>query len=202
MIKNNYQGKFIVFEGLDGSGQSTQAELLKLYLEKERNKNVILTKEPTPQNIGKLIRQGLQRKIGFSSRTFQLLFCADRSHHLETEIIPALKKGKWVICDRYVFSTLAYGTLKLDFNWLLTLGKNFLIPDITLLLKVKPSICIKRIDKNRGKREFFEQEEILKKVWNNYIKLTKKFKNIFVVDGEQSIAKVSEDIKKVVEKLK
>lgn len=201
MIKNNYRGKFIVFEGLDGSGQSTQAEILKKYLEMEKNKDVILTKEPTSQNIGKLIRDGLQRKIDFSARTFQFLFCADRSHHLENEIISSLRKGKWVICDRYVFSTLTYGSLKLDFDWLLTLSKGFLMPDITVLLKVKPDICIKRIDKNRGKREFFEQERILKKVWNNYMKLTSRFKNIFVVNGEQSIEKVSEDIKKVIEKV-
>lgn len=202
MIKNNYQGKFIVFEGLDGSGQSTQAELLKTYLAKEKKKKVIATKEPTQGEIGLLIRQVLQHKVTLPPEALQLLFCADRSCHLEHEIIPALKNGRWVICDRYVFSTIAFGALKLNINWLTTLNENFLMPDVTLLLKVKPGICIERIDKNRGKREFFEQEEILKKVWNNYIKLTKKFKNIFVVDGEQSIEKVSEDIKKIIEKSK
>lgn len=202
MIKNNYKGKFIVFEGLDGSGQSTQAELLRLYLEKEKKKKVIITKEPTQREIGLLIRQVLQHKITVPPEALQLLFCADRAHHLKNDVIPALERGVWVICDRYFFSTIAFGSLKLNMDWLATLNENFLMPDIVILLKVRPNICIERIDKNRGKREFFEQEKILKKVWANYIKLTKKFKNIFVVDGEQSIEKVSEGIKKIIENMK
>lgn len=187
---------FIVFEGLDGSGQSTQAKLLKDYLEKERNFSVILTKEPTDQPpVGSLIRQILRKEISVNPATLQLLFCADRSEHLERVIKPAIKKNQWVISDRYFYSTIAYGSLNLDVEWLIKLNEQFLIPNIVFLLKVRPEICLQRIDVNRGKREFFEEKEKLKKVWQTYEILGWRFSNIKVIDGEKSIEEVFEEVK-------
>jgi len=203
MKKNIYSGKFIVFEGLDGSGQSTQAKLLKEFLEKEKKISVILTKEPTNQApIGVLIRQVLKKEIKVDPLALQLLFCADRAEHLKNVIEPALRNKQWVVSDRYFFSTIAYGSLNLNFNWLIKLNENFLMPDIIFLLKVKPEICLKRIDVNREKREFFEESGKLKKVWNGYQLLKKKYSNVKIIDGEKSIKEVFLKIKKEIEILK
>jgi len=186
--------KFIAFEGLDGSGQTTQAKLLKKYLE-EQGIKVVLTKEPTDKPpIGNLIRRVLQHKIKVSPGTLQLLFCADRYEHLERIIKPALKKGYWVITDRYLYSTLAYGALNSDLDWLVAINQIFLKPDIVFLLKVRPEVCLKRIDQSRGKREFFEKENILREVWQFYQNLARRFPEIVIVDGEKSIKDVFQDL--------
>lgn len=136
-----------------------------------------------------------------SPECLQLLFSADRSHHLEKEIIPLLERGVIVICDRYFFSTLAYGVLGVkDFNWLLGLQKQFLFPDVTFFIKVSPKICIERINKERFGSALFEKEEILGNVWKNYDKLAKRFKDIYVLNGERSVDKIAQDIQKIIEK--
>lgn len=203
MKKNIYKGKFIVFEGLDGSGQSTQAQLLNDYLEKEKNVLVVLTKEPTNEPpIGTLIRQILKKEISVSSATLQILFCADRSEHLENIIKPALQKGQWVISDRYFGSTIAFGSLNLDTDWLIALNEKFLQPDIIFLLKVRPEICLERIDKdkNRRQREFFEESEKLKKVWQTYEILPQRFENVYLINGEESPQEIFEQIRKIIGK--
>ncbi|HOK35085.1 MAG TPA: dTMP kinase [Candidatus Pacearchaeota archaeon] len=196
MLKNPYSGKFIVFEGLDGSGKTTQVALLAKHFKKEKQK-VHLTAEPTNFAIGKLIKSYVSGHSKISNKCLQLLFTADRAYHLEKEIIPLLKKGTIIICDRYFLSTLAYGALDVDFDWLLNLNKNFILPDITFLLKVSPEICIKRIKKERSSRTLFEKETKLKKVWQNYQKLAQQFKNIYLIDGEKPINEISNEIKKI-----
>lgn len=189
---------FIVFEGLDGSGQSTQAKLLKDYLEKERNLSVVLTKEPTDKPpIGDLIRRILRKEIFVSPAALQLLFCADRSEHLEQVIKPALKKNQWVISDRYFYSTVVYGSLNLDVEWLIKLNEQFLIPDVVFLLKVSPEICLQRIDESRDKREFFEELDKLKRIWQTYEILSQRFSNIKVIDGERNIEEVLKEVKRI-----
>jgi len=192
MITNPYPGKFIVFEGLDGSGTTTQANLLFKYLKKQ-GKKVYLTGEPTRSLIGGLIEGQISGDWKSTPECLQLLFTADRAHHLEKGIIPLLKKGITVICTRYILSTLAYGNLDIkDEKWLMTINKKFIWPDITFLLKVSPKICIERIKKERFHKELFEKEEKLKKVSKNYLKFAKKpapyqtegfgagFKNIYI----------------------
>ncbi len=207
MLKNPYPGKFIVFDGLDGSGMSTQAQKLVEFLNKKEQKlkfghtGAYLTKEPTSSLIGGLIKSQLTHEWKSSPECLQLLFSADRAHHLEKEVIPLLEKGVIVISDRYFFSTLAYGLLEIkDFNWLLNLQKRFLMPDITFFLKVSPKICIERIRKERFGVTLFEKEEVLKKVWKNYERISKKFKNVYIINGERSVDKIFKDIKKIVEK--
>lgn len=189
--------KFIVFEGLDGSGQSTQVKLLADAFLKQ-NKNVLITKEPTDKPpIGSLIRQVLKKEIKVEPATLQLLFCADRSEHLAKVILPGLKDGKWVISDRYFFSTIAYGSLDLDFEWLIKLNEQFLKPDIVFLLKVRPEICLARIDKARPQRQFFEEKKKLDKVLKGYETLANRFDNIKIIDGEKPIKKVHQEITKL-----
>lgn len=201
MIKNNYPGKFIVFEGLDGSGQSTQAGKLVDFLNLPEQKlkfghtGAHLTKEPTSSLIGGLIRSQLTHDWKSSQECLQLLFCADRAHHLEKEIILLLEKGVIVVCDRYFFSTIAFGSLDIkDRDWLLNLNKNFLLPNFTFLLKVSSKICIERISKTRYGMTLFEQEEKLGKVWENFERLSKEFENIYVINGERPVDKISQEI--------
>ncbi len=205
MIKNNFFGKFIVFEGLDGSGQTTQANSLKDFLVKKGYK-VVLTKEPTlSSKAGREIRKILDKEKSLSPRKLQEFFAQDRRKHLKDLIIPALKQKKIVISDRYFFSSLAYGSAEgLSLNQLIKLNKKFLMPDLTFILKVKPETCIKRIKKRGTKRTLFEKKLKLKKVWGFYEILPEYFKGIgflnkvYVINGERPVKEVSEEIKKIV----
>mgnify|MGYP003878235151 CR=1 FL=1 len=197
MIKNPYKGKFIVFDSLDGAGNSTQAKLLADFLN-HIGKKTHLTKEPTSYLIGGLIKSQLTGDWKSSPECLQLLFCADRAYHLEKEIIPLLKRGVNVISDRYFFSTMAYGNLAInDLNWLIKLNEKFILPDLTFFLKVSPKVCIERIKKDRFEVTLFEREKILKKIWKNYEILAKKFKNIFVINGERSIEEIEKEIQTI-----
>lgn len=197
MKKNPYPGKFMVFEGLDGSGTTTQIELLLEYFKKK--KKVHFTSEPTHYLIGGLIKSWVSHDWQSTPECLQLLFTADRAYHLDKEIIPLLKKGVNVICDRYFLSALAYGSLEIkDKKWLFNLNKNFILPDITFLLKVRPAICIKRMRKERFSLTLFEEKGKLKKIWKNYEKFSREFKNIYIINGEKSIEEVFKEIKKII----
>jgi len=156
-----------------------------------------VTKEPTNNLIGGLIRGALTKEWTASNTCFQLLFSADRAHHLDREIIPSLDKGNVVITDRYYFSTIAFGSLDCDKDWLKSLNKNFLEPDIVYLVKVPPEECIKRIGKARFEFELFEEVEKLKKVWETYEELAKDSDKVHIIDGMQSKERVHEEIVKI-----
>lgn len=202
MIKNTYSGKFFVFEGLDGSGQSTQANLLKDFLIK-KGFEVILTKEPTKTSeAGRKIRQILDEKTKSDSADLQKLFVQDRQEHLEKEIIPALKQGKFVISDRYCFSTFCFGASDgLDIDYLIKLNDNFLLPDATFILKVSPRVCMERIEKRGTTRTLFEKEVKLAKVWENYKTIPQRFENVFIIDGEKPIQEVHQQILSIIIKV-
>lgn len=195
------KGIFIVFEGLDGSGQTTQIALLENYL-KSQNKKVHITHEPTDNIIGGLIRGLLTKSWSLNNAGMQLLYCADRSHHLEAEIIPALDARQIVISGRYFFSTIAFGSLNNDITWLETLNEKFPHADITFFIRVSPRECIRRINGSRFRKELFEKEKILEKVIKTYDKIfaSKKYKNIHIINGEQSVEKVSQDVIKIIDR--
>jgi len=200
MIDNIYPGKFIVIEGLDGSGQSTQVSHLAEFLA-NRGHNVVATKEPTmDSNYGREIRRVLDEHIEMDPLEFQKLYAKDREEHLNNKVIPALKEGKVVISDRYFFSTFAFGTAHgSDLETLIELNSNFLYPDIIFLLQVKPKICIKRIEERGSHKDLFEKEERLAKVWDVYKTLPARFKNMKVIDGERSVGEIADEIKQKVE---
>ena len=201
MKKNTFPGKFIVFEGLDGSGQSTQSGLLKDFLI-ENGYNVVLTKEPTlDSEAGKKIRKVLDKELEISSKGLQELFVQDRREHLEKIIIPALKRGSMVISDRYFFSTFAFGaSAGVDLEWLIKINNQFLYPNITFLLKVSPETCVDRIMKRGIKTTLFEKVEKLKNVWQTYKILPERFDSIYVIDGEKSIEDVFKQVEEVISK--
>ena len=189
---------FIVFEGLDGSGSTTQAKLLAERLEKTGRAS-LLTKEPTDGTpIGKMIREILQHKWSASPESLQLLFCADRAEHLRNIIVPALTNKQMVICDRYVLSTLAYGGMYVDIEWLHDLNKFFIQPDLTFLLQLEPSKCLERITGRGSDIELFETKEKMEKIWRNYHALSERYANIHPLDADRPVDQVAGEIWEVV----
>jgi len=192
-------GKLIVFEGIDGSGITTQSTLLRNYL-LSKNKEVILTKEPTDGLIGGIIKSALRREWATDPLTLQTLFAADRSHHLKTEIEPALKKGKIVICDRYILSSLVFGSLGVSVGILKQLNAEFRRPHITIIVDTHPRICIERMKKARHHVELFEEEQKLEQVRRNMLSLKNYFPDTYVVDGNRAPEEVLNEITKIINK--
>lgn len=193
MLRNKYKGIFITLEGLDGSGLTTQSSKVADFF-RNNGMRAYLTKEPTDNVIGGLIRGALSGVYKLPHTALQLLFSADRGHHLNREIVPILEKNRMVVCDRYFFSTIAFGSLNIDRKWLLEMNRHIMLPDLTILLKVSPKICVERIRANRFDFELFEKVEELTKVWRTYEWLTKKFKNTVVINGEGGIEDVNDKI--------
>ncbi|PIW75672.1 MAG: dTMP kinase, partial [Candidatus Portnoybacteria bacterium CG_4_8_14_3_um_filter_44_10] len=165
-------------------------------------REVILTKEPTMDSeAGRQIRAILDEKIKIEAAEIQRLFVQDRKEHLDNLIIPALRAGKIVISDRYFFSTLAFGAVSSNLEWLIGLNKDFLLPDMTFLLLVRPEICVDRIIKRGEGVKLFEKLPTLEKVYKNYQIIAERFENIHVVNGEESAEEVFEEIKNEISKL-
>ncbi|MBA7572342.1 Thymidylate kinase [subsurface metagenome] len=206
------KGLFITFEGLDGSGKTTQIELLNNYL-KSKGFDVVTTIEPGGTEIGGKIRNILldNENLDMSHKAETLLFLASRAELVSDVIVPALREGKIVICDRFFDSTVVYqgiarglGEKKiLDMSLWATGG---IVPDITFLLSVKVSRGKKRMDTVSKKRDRIELEKdnFKKKIYKGYLDIAGKNKDrIVVIDGEKSIESIFEEIKsKVCEYLK
>ena len=178
------KGIFIVLEGPDGSGQSTQTALLARWFRK-KNLRVFVTKEPTNSLIGGIIRSILKKEWKVDMKTLQLLFTADRAYHLQMEIEPLLKKGINVISDRYILSNLAFGSLEEDLEWLKKINSKFPEPDLTFILNVPGKVCAERIAKSRFSFEIFETADKLEKIRKNYLGLKNYQKNTHVIVGDE-----------------
>ncbi|MDP3724846.1 MAG: dTMP kinase [Nanoarchaeota archaeon] len=179
---------FLVVEGLDGSGKTTQGTLIGDEL-RNKGREVVMTKEPTATSaIAQKLADALAKKIKVEPRELQELFTRDRKDHVERLIMPILEKGLVVISDRYAFSTLAYGSLHHDEKWLKELNAHFPLPDLTLFFDVEPNECLQRIG-HRGKpQELFEEKKKLEKIRNAYLKISKEFPLHFkVIDGNGTI---------------
>lgn len=180
------KGKFIVIEGPDGCGKTSLQFSLAQWLETDFE--VLKTREPTHELVGRYIRNiilGMKKQV--SEDRIQNLFVADRRQHLKNQIIPALEEGKIVICDRYFFSTIAYGVSSgLTLQWLIKLNSKFLFPDLTLYIRTPPEICINRMNQRKGTTEKFEKIEILEEVVRVYDYLANNFKNFKVIDGNDA----------------
>jgi len=197
--KGHWRGKFIVLEGLDGSGQSTQVERVAAALAK-RGVRVLTTKEPTDGVVGSLIREVLQFQRRVDPRTLQRLFVADREEHLRNVIIPHLERGVVVISDRYVFSTVAFGSLDVPVQDLLRWNADFPLPDLTIILKVPPRVCVERMRRSRAALELFEEEKKLMRVWKTYERLAGWFRSgAVIVGGERDREEITEEILEVIQ---
>jgi len=192
-------GLLIAFDGLDGSGLSTQANLLRDHLT-GKGISVILTKEQTDGSIGGLIKSSLREEFKISPLALQLLFAADRAHHLASEIEPSLNEGKTVICDRYILSSLAFGSLKVDMNFMKEMNSRFRKPDINFIIDTEPKECIERIKKSRSHLELFEDENTLTGVRSNFLLIRDMFANTHAINGNRKIEEVFDEIKNIIDK--
>ena len=206
---NAEKGKFIVFEGLDGSGQTTQANLLTKWIMEKRSQYAYYTKEPSDGPIGLMLRLFLSKRLycapsngnGNPRRpdetTMALCFAADRADHIHNEISPKLKDGVHVIADRYYHSSLAYQSVEAELPWIREINRNIIRPDLTLFLDVPPAICMERMQ-SRWKVELYEDLDNLEKVRKNFLLTIEKSKvegeRIEVIDGHQSPKDVHRDI--------
>ncbi len=193
---NPFPGFFIDIEGLDGSGQSTQIQLLKKELDL-KGISYLLTKEPNEDcYLGREIRQILKKEKKVESPLkLQEMFVDNRRNHLKKIIIPQLKNNGMVITDRYLWSTVAYGSLDINPQQTLEMNKDFILPDMTFFIKTSPQECMRRMKTSRSSLEYFEELDKLKKVYETYLNLSKKFKdNIMVINGEDKEEKIAEKI--------
>lgn len=188
------RGRFLVIEGIDGAGTTTQARLLGERL-KRAGRRVHVTAEPSGGPVGALIRQVLSGRLRgkgpdgpFDADALALLFAADRLDHSRTEIAPALEAGIDVISDRYTLSSLAYQALTTgDPRWVATLNSRAPAPDVTILLKVVPEVAFARRASASHSREIFERAAFQRRVAAAYDKavglLRRKGERVEVIDG-------------------
>ncbi len=188
------KGKFIVLEGIDGSGTTTHSNKLAKWI-RSKNFEVVVTMEPSEGSIGRIIRNYLLFGGGFPA-FHALLFAADRVEHTEKVIKPLLNRGVIVVSDRYVESSIVYQTAEgLDIEWIETINKFAIEPDLTIFLDVEPKVALNR--KNRVK-EKFENVEFLKEVRRIYLERA-RIKSYPVVDTSRPLEIVYEDIVRCVE---
>jgi dTMP kinase len=197
------KGTFLVMEGLDGSGKTSTIKLLSSFFKNIGRKHIVVT-QPSQTLIGGLIRSRLRKEWECNGGCLQALYLADGINTINKEILPNLKKGIDVICDRYSLSAYAYGSVGADYNWLKNSFDVFINPDITFFLDVPVTECVKRLQKEKESLELYENENILNRVYNNYLRAINDFKeqhNIVKINGNQSIEKVSEDIKNILKNI-
>jgi dTMP kinase len=160
------RGSFIVFEGIDGSGKSTQLELLAASL-REAGHDVLVTREPTDGPAGRRIREMLEGDEAVAPEQELAWFFEDRAEHVRDVIAPALEAGLVVVCDRYFLSTVAYQGAR-GFDWPQILADSearFPVPDLVLLLQVSPEAGLTRTETRTGHAEpIFENAEFLNRV--------------------------------------
>lgn len=192
-MKKLKRGIFIVIEGIDGAGITTNSKLLVKWLE-ENQFNAIYTKEPTEGPIGKLIREFLSSNYNLDPYLMALLFTADRSFHVKDTILPSLNQNKIVVCDRYYFSTLAYQSVHgTDFDLIYKMNKKFPEPNSIILLDVNPELAIKR---KGGGKEFYEKLYFLKDIRKRFLEMASDF-NFIVVSSNDSLEVVQNKIRKI-----
>lgn len=206
---NNKKGKFIVFEGIDGSGKSTQIKMLAQKM-KENNIKCTETCEPTDSLTGSLIHDILVGKTKADSRVIALLFAADRANHIFNEtngISEMINNGITVICDRYCFSSYAYHGVDLDMDWVIntnSVNSSALRADATIFMDISAKAAMERITSGRDHTELYEKEERLNAVRQKYFEAFDKLKNeekIFTIDASKSIDDIANEVWQIVSNL-
>lgn len=216
-VKGEATPWFIVLEGLDGAGTTTQSERLARAL-RSQGRQCHQTCEPSRGPIGEMIRQMLRLEIGIEDEqgglrpvgreTLALLFAADRLHHVEAEIEPALKEGAVVISDRYYHSSLVYqGDIdpgdgegegeKVDYDWVRQINGRARVPDLTIFLEAPVELCLERLQA-RQSFEIYETREKLTRLERRYAEvmemLEKEGQRILRLDASLSRESLTERI--------
>lgn len=211
--RNDYPGCFIALEGIDGSGKSTQAQLLKEELERRGRK--VTVKNPFEGEIGAFVRTILAGEKKVSPIALQYLISANRADQ-QVGLVEELREGNDVIIDRYFWSAVAYAILdhpaadKEDTEQWLLVGQSilshyhrFILPDVSFFLDISSRVATQRLDEMDKQKEIYEEETKIKKIEEIYKWLVGKFPKEFVtINGEQSIDAVTEDLMQYILKCK
>lgn len=202
------KGKFIVFEGLDGSGKSTQIKFLSKYLQ-GKGVECYLTREPTDSPFGALIHACMTGRIAADEYTIAAMFAADRLDHVANEvngIKRKLEEGATVLCDRFYFSSFAYNGGFVPLEWVVELNRPVmeqLTPDLTVFLDLPPEEGMKRVAR-RSERERYETLERQKIIRGKYFELFERFgerEHIVVVRSEKDKERTQAQIRAAAEEL-
>ncbi len=203
-MTTNCNGLFIVFEGIDGAGTTTQAKMLKQRLESVGRAALVTCEPTTDAPIGQLIRRALDpedKECRFDGLEMAMLFAADRRHHIRTLIVPQMEGGVIVISDRYQMSSCAYQSNETTGDWVSMLGRRVLKPDLTILVDVPVEVAAERRRKRGGKAERYDDAEVQTRVRENYLRLAREDQSVVMIDGNRDMAVVVEDIWSVVQRL-
>jgi len=203
MTRRRSRGRFLVLEGLDGAGTTTQAQRLAAWM-RAQGRRVHVTAEPSSGPVGALVRQVLTRRIAgapgaadaFDPAALALLFAADRLDHVAAEIAPRLAEDWDVVSDRFTLSSLAYQSLTCrDAPWVEVINGRALAPDATLFLEVSPRTAVRRRFAASGSRELYEVPAFQRRVARSYqdgiARLRQLGQRVDVVDGERPVEEVT-----------
>lgn len=201
-MSSSKRGKFIVFEGIDGSGKTTQLEKLCMRL---KNKNISFyeTREPSGSPMGVLMREILKGNIKSDNRVIAPLFVADRLDHILNEkdgLKSKIDGGENVICDRYYFSSYAYQSVDMGMDWVISANSvcaDILKPDVTVFIDVLPEVAMERILFGREQTELFETKERLTLVREKFFEAFKKLEgkeNVVIINGNKTPEEISEEV--------
>jgi dTMP kinase len=194
-------GKFIVFEGIDGSGKTTQIKMLAERLKKNGEK-VYVTAEPTVSTSGGIIRDALSGAIKRTTCELAALFVWDRINHNINKtngINKMLADGFTVISDRYYYSSLAYQGEATDYEWVKAMNcscPEIRKPDLCVFIDVSPNVAIERITSDRATTEIFEEVGKLTRIRETFINIFNDLKddNVVLINGDKNMEDVSDDV--------
>ncbi len=191
------KGTFFALEGIDGSGKSSQIQLLCNSIPE-----AIATAQPSTGAMGQLLRSYLRGQQSADPRALALLFAADRLDHITREggLLEQMALGKTVLCDRYYCSSFAYQSLDLPMEEVIACNKmarELLRPTATFFLDVPPDLALHRISQRGEKQELFETKQRLEQTYENYQKafaLIQEEETIYSIDGSRSQQEITEEI--------
>jgi dTMP kinase len=200
------RGRFLVLEGLDGAGTTTQAAILAKRLA-AMGRRVHLTSEPSRGPVGRLVRRVLKGAVAggggrsLDQRALALLFAADRLDHVAGEVAPRLAAGVDVVSDRYALSSLAYQSAATgDLGWVEALNREAPAPDLTIFLEVRPAVALRRRFAASAEREIYEVPAFQRRVAAAYRRALRRLRarreRVAVVDGEANVAAVAEAVER------
>lgn len=194
--------KFIVIEGLDGSGKTTQLQLLARHL-REIGRKVAETAEPTASATGGLVRDALSGLTPRSGSEIAALFMTDRVAHNTNPvngIAKLLSEGYDVLCDRYYYSSLAYQGMVTSPEWVYRINldcPDIRVPDLCVFLDLDDEACMRRVEQGRSYREIYEDARTLIAVRERYYEIFRRLEGrdtVRVVNADRSPEEVASDV--------
>lgn len=202
------KGKFIVFEGIDASGKSTQIRMLEQYL-KSKGVCVYITREPTDSPFGALAHQCMTGRIQTDEKAIAAIMAADRLDHIYNKtngLLDKINAGITVISDRYYFSSYAYQGAHLDMDWVIELNRlsaEALRPDVNIFIDIDAQTSMQRLQ-GRGDLERYEKLDKQLKVREQYFAAFKRLGNserVEIVQSEKEPADTQANIRKVIDEI-